>query len=674
MGWLLAARHALCRAVILFWPGSPARPAAPGQTHRMNRPFCFRLPRTTQLRWNFLAAYWRSLALVVGLGLTVPAQEVLAQTPATLPAESAPNGGPVRLRQPQQANNERLQTERAAETATPTAYKPGEFESYVQGLAMTATQGQSPVEIRRFGSELLTGAGSLLAAPDYSPIVPPDYVLQTGDELIVTLWGSVDADLRLQIDRSGRINLPRVGPIMVSGVRYADLAGVISQRVATVFKNFQLSVSLGQLRGVRVYVTGFVQRPGVQVVSSLSTLAQTVMRAGGPAAAGSYRNVQLRRGRDLVANFDLYDLLLHGDRSADRLVQADDVIYVGSVGPQVGLIGSVNRPAIFELKPGETVDDLLHMAGGFAAVADTTRLSIERLDQRPTVRVAQLDLPDGGKSPLRSGDVLRAFNAVSVALPVQRQNKRVRVEGEVSRPGEYVLPAQSTLADALREAGGLTSAAFLFGAEFSRESVRTTQQLNYERALRDLETDLARGTSSQRVTTADDAATQAASTQVAARLVDRLRAVRPSGRVVLQMPVEGGSLPELALEDGDRLYVPPRPTAVGVFGSVFNAGSYLYSPYRGISDYLRLAGGPTRGADERSTFVVRANGSVVSSLSTSGWLNRKGTLDGLTAEPGDTVFVPEEMNKTTFVQTAKDWTQILYQLGIGIAGIKSAVQ
>ena len=539
---------------------------------------------------------------------------------------------------------------------------------------MSATQGQSTVEIRRFGSELLTGAGSLLAAPDFSPIVPPDYVLQPGDELVVTLWGAVDADLRLQIDRSGRINLPRVGPIMVSGVRYADLPGVISQRVATVFKNFQLSVSLGQLRGVRVYVTGFVQRPGVQVVSSLSTLAQTIMRAGGPSAAGSFRNVQLRRGRDVVASFDLYDLLLRGDRSADRLVQADDVIHVGSVGPQVGLIGSVNRPAIFELKPGETVDDLLRMAGGFAAVADTTRLAIERLEQRSTVRVTQVDLPDGGKSLLRSGDVLRAFNAVSVALPVQRQNKRVRVEGEVARPGEYVLPAQSTLADALREAGGLTSAAFLFGAEFSRESVRTTQQLNYERALRDLETDMARSTSSQRVATADDAATQAASSQVAARLVERLRAVRPSGRVVLQMPVEGGSLPELALEDGDRLYVPPRPTAVGVFGSVFNAGSYLYSPNRGVSDYLRLAGGPTRGADESSTFVVRANGSVVSSLSTSGWFNRKGTLDGLTAEPGDTVFVPEEMNKTTFVQSAKDWTQILYQLGIGIAGIKSAVQ
>ena len=638
----------------------------------MNRLFCFRPHCIAQSRWTLLlSGRLTLLALVLVQVMTTP---VLAQAQTTPQQESAGNGGPVRLRQPTQATNERAQTAQPPDGSSQLAYRPGEFEIYVQGLVAAAAAGQPPGEIRRFGSELLSGTGSPLAAQDYSPIVPPDYLLQTGDELVVTLWGSVDADLRLLVDRSGRINLPRVGPIMVSGVRYADLPDVISQRVATVFKNFQLSVSLGQLRGLRVYVTGFVQRPGVQVVSSLSTLAQTVMLAGGPAAAGSFRNLQLRRGRELVATFDLYDLLLKGDRSADRLVQADDVIHVGPVGPQVGLIGSVNRPAIFELKAGETVDDVLRMAGGFAAVADTSRLAIERLDERATVRVTQIELPAAGTSVLRSGDVMRAFNAVNVALPVQRQNKRVRIEGEVARPGEYVLRAESTLADAVLAAGGVTTAAFLFGTEFTRESVRNTQQLNYERALRDLETDLARNSASQRVATTDDVATQAASMQVSSRRVERLRAVKPSGRVVLQLPVQGGQLPELALEDGDRLYIPPRPTAVGVFGSVFNAGSYLYSPSRGIADYLRLAGGPTRGADNGSTFVVRANGSVVSSLATGSWFNRQNGLDGLPAEPGDTIFVPEEMNKTTFIQSAKDWTQILYQLGIGIAGIKSAVR
>jgi len=357
------------------------------------------------------------------------------------------------------------------------------------------------------------------------------------------------------------------------------------------------------------------------------------------------------------------------------VLQGEDVIHVGPVGLQVGLIGSVNRQGVFELKPGETVRDLLVMAGGFNAVADPTRLAVERLDDRADMRVVQLELPASTSAVLNQGDVVRAFSAVDATLPVQRQNKRVRVEGEVLRPGEYVLPPASTIAYALAAAGGLTPAAFPFGTEFSRESVRVTQQQNYDRALRDLETDLARAATSQRAAIApDEAAAQSARENSNSRLLNALRALRPSGRIVLQLRPEMRDLPPLALEDGDRLFIPPRPTTVGVFGSVFNGGSYLFTDGRTLGDYLALAGGPTRGADESSTFVIRANGSVVSSQQKGNWISRSGDLGGTRAEPGDTVFVPEEMNKTTFIQNAKDWTQILYQFGLGFAGIKAATR
>jgi len=556
----------------------------------------------------------------------------------------------------------------------PVPYVPGEFEVYVNRLANGTDVSRppnvgDPQPIRRFGAELVTGA--IADSQDYTPPVPSDYLIQPGDEVLLTVWGSVDADMRLVVDRAGRISVPRVGAIPVAGVKQSDLADVIGRRVAQVFKNFQLSTSLGQLRGIRVYVAGYVARPGSLTVSSLSTLVNALMRSGGPTAAGSFRNVQLRRGKEVVSTFDLYDLLLKGDRSADRVMQPDDVVYVGPIGPQVALIGSVNQPAIFELKAGETINDLLQMAGGFGAVADTTRLAVERLDDRNTVRITQVDLPQGQTTPLRNGDVLRAFNSTAVALPVQRQNKRVRVEGEVARPGEYVLPPQSSVADALRAAGGFTPAAYVFGTEFSRESVRITQQENYERALRDLETEFARASSTQRTSTADEAAALTARSSGTTRLIERLRAIKPNGRVVLQLQPDSSSLPELALEDGDRLYIPPRPTTVGVFGSVFNGGSYLYSNSRSVDDYLNLAGGPTRGADQGSVFVIRANGSVVSSSQGRGWFGSRRDLTAVRAEPGDTVFVPEEINKTTFVQDAKDWTQILYQFGLGLAGLNA---
>lgn len=551
--------------------------------------------------------------------------------------------------------------------ALPLQYRPGEFERYVQRL-------NGGDGARRLNIELLEPVGDRNDNAGNSPLVPADYLLQPGDEIALTLWGSIDADLRLLVDRSGRISIPRVGTIMVSGVRYSDLPEIVSRRVAQLFKNFQLSVSLGQLRGIRVFVTGFVAKPGVVMATSLSTLSQALLRAGGPAASGSFRNVQLRRGRDVIATFDLYDLLLNGDRSSDRLLQPDDVIHVGPIGPQVALIGSINRPAIFELKPGETVNDALRMAGGFSPVADSSRLALERMADRGGTGVTLLYQPASGNELLRNGDVLRALNVTELTLSTVLQNKRVRVEGEVGKPGEYVLPSNSMIADALAAAGGLSSNAYLFGTEFNRVSVRATQQQNYERALRDFETDLVRAPVTERVSNADDAAAMSAVATSGARLLDKLRAVRPTGRLVLQLDPRASSLPEMALEEGDRLYIPARPNTVGVFGSVFSAGSYLHSGGRTVGDYLRLAGGPTRRADANSVFVVRANGTVTSSLAESGFFSRGNQIASVATEPGDTIFVPDEISRTTWVQGAKDWTQILYQFGLGIAGLKSALR
>ena len=597
-------------------------------------------------------------------------------------AYGADSTGPVRLRAPNASqnnnnpanglNNQGLRNARELDKP----YRPGEFELFVNKLANTlpvlAPDGKITLDdtsVRRFGAELVTPELAGDYAADFMPQVPQDYLITPGDEIALTIWGSVDADLRLTVDRAGRLNIPRVGSVLVAGVRYGDLPSLLNQRVAQVFRNFQLSVSLGQLRSIRIYVTGFTTKPGSYTVSSLSTVVNGLMRAGGPSAAGTFRNIELRRAGKLVSTLDLYDLLIKGDRTGDRVLQPEDVIHIGAVGTQTAVIGSVNKPAIFELKKGETVNDVLRMAGGLTAVADRGRLSVERLDERIGARVAQLRLPEDLKQTPANGDVLRAFSAVEATLPQDKQNKRVRIEGEVARPGDYILPPNSSITDAIRVAGGLTPNAYVFGTEFSRESVRQTQQENYERALRDLETEFAKKTSTQRALTADEATAQATQSTGASRLIERLRAVRPTGRIVLQLDPNAAQLPELVVESGDRIFVPAVPTTVGVFGSVFNGGSYLYSGERKVTDYVKLAGGPTRGADDGSAFVLRANGSVVSARQSSGFFSG-GDLN-VPALPGDTVFVPEELNKTTFMQAAKEWTQILYQFGLGAAALKT---
>lgn len=639
----------------------------------------------------------RALLAIVAVALASWAMPIFAQTQTPVESSTTPtSGGPIRLRVPPAS----ARADGFAETNADAAALPESASTDSSGSEIqegrprperppSPAVGKKPVDplrpwtqprpaefesfarLPRYGHDMIASLAA--GASDFTPIVPPDYIVRTGDEVQVTIWGSVDADLRLEVDRTGRIRIPRVGPVLVAGTRLVDLTPLLKQRVGQVFKGFELSVGLGQLRGVRVYVTGFVQTPGAYVVSSLSTAMNAVMRAGGPGDSGSYRSIELRRAGQPATRLDLYDLLVRGDRTRDLVLQPEDVVHVNAVGAQVGVRGSVNRQGIYELLQGETLGDALRMAGGFNAVADRHRVTLQRLEDRHAQRVVELKLPGNESASLADGDIVTAISAVEAAASVQRQNKRVVIEGEVARPGEYLLPPEASMREAIRAAGGITPSAYLYGTVFTRESVRRAQQQNYDRALRDFETQVLRTSGTQRVTTAEEAAAIAASSTANARLLEQLRALKPSGRIVLELTPGATELPDLVLESGDRLTIPARPNSVGVFGSVFSAGSFLYSESRTIGDYLGLAGGPTRGADQPAIFVVRANGTVANSLHSDGVFARGARIHGIVAEPGDTVFVPEELNKVTWVQGTKDWTQIVYQLGLGVAGIKSAL-
>ena len=542
-------------------------------------------------------------------------------------------------------------------------YVPSEFEEYIK----TQVGRANAQPVRRFGSTLLTDAAG---AQDTAAGVPGNYIVKPGDEIALTLWGSADANLRLTVDRSGVISVPRVGAINVGGVRSADLKTTVTRRVAQTFTNFDLSVSVGQVRPIRVFVSGYAQRPGSITVTGLSSVLHAVLRAGGPSAAGSFRASRRSREGHVIARYDLYDLLLNDDRGADQLLQADDIVFIGPVGPQVGVVGSVNQEAVFELKPGETLGDALKMAGGFAPVADRSRVTLERLGDRTTGHVTQLNLPEHQGDTLATGDLISVYSVVTAALPSQHQNVRIHIDGEVVKPGDYVLAPGSSVADAVRAAGGLTSAAYPFGAEFTRVSVRLTQQANFDRAIRELETSLAKADATKHIAVGETDS-RATSDQANARLIASMRELRPTGRVVLEVTPSDTSVPDLVLEDGDTLRVPKRGTSVGVFGSVFNAGSFVFKQDRAPKDYLRLAGGPTRGADKNSMFLIHANGAVVSAQQGASFWHSGNEFNDEPILPGDTIFVPEEMDKSTFIQDAKDWTQIFFQFGLGVAGIKT---
>jgi polysaccharide biosynthesis/export protein len=282
-----------------------------------------------------------------------------------------------------------------------------------------------------FGYNLFRNVPSTFAPLDRVP-VPSDYRVDSGDEIFIRAWGSVDISYRAVVDRNGDIYIPRVGQIHVAGTQYRDLHNVINAGIAQVFRGYQLNVSMGQLRSIQVFVVGQAKRPGSYTVSALSTLLNALFSTGGPSIKGSMRNIELRRNDQVVTRFDLYDLLLRGDKSQDRSLQSGDVIYIPSVARLAAISGSVNNPAIYEVKNETTLNDLINLAGGLSTTAAGQRVMVERITDKLVRSVDQFTLDaEGLRHPIKDGDLVNV-------LPLSKRfENAVTLRGNVSVPGRY---------------------------------------------------------------------------------------------------------------------------------------------------------------------------------------------------------------------------------------------
>jgi protein involved in polysaccharide export with SLBB domain len=477
--------------------------------------------------------------------------------------------------------------------------------------------------------------------------VPPDYQLNPGDEILIGLAGSVEAsNLRLTIDPEGRIFIPRVGAVNVGGVRYGDLQALIARAVSRQYRNFRVAATVGRLHGITVYVTGFARTPGSYTVSSLSTLVNAVLAAGGPSAGGSFRSIQVRRNGRLISDFDLYDLLLKGDRSADVVLQNGDVIFIAPAGAQVAVVGSVNVEAIYEARANESLEQMLLYAGGVNTVADNTRLLL--IDPTKPGGWEQLTPAQVQARVASRGEILRVLPAVGIAQPLVSLPALVTISGEVARPGRYYVQPGTPLSSIVAQAGGLTPQAYVFGTVYTRDSVRLTQRQSYRRALSDLELAL----NAQPLTSATlSNAFDAGRLQATQSIVDQLRRREPDGRMVLNVTTANSSLPgNVVVENNDTIYIPPQPVTVGVFGAVPSPASFQYVRGETIGDYLKQAGGFQKIADKSKIFVVRANGTLIAN---GGGLFR-GNVLGQRALPGDLIFVPINATRGEFWARLRD--------------------
>jgi protein involved in polysaccharide export with SLBB domain len=647
-----------------------------------------------------------------------------------------------------------------------------------------------------YGYNLFRNAPNTFAPLDRIPVTP-DYTIGPGDELLLHLWGQVEVNDSVVVDRNGMINLPKVGQLSVVGIRYQNLSAHLKTALGRMYKNFELDVSLGKLRSIQVFVVGQAARPGNYTVSSLSTLVNALFASGGPSAKGSMRKIQLKRSGKVVTEFDMYDLLLKGDKSKDVQLLPGDVIYIPTIGPMAAIAGSVNTPAIFELKDNETLAGLLNLAGGLTNVAAGQKVTVERIHEREMRKVGEFNLDkeglttsihDGdlikvfsisarfdnavtlrgnvaspGRHPwieglrvsdvipdrgllimddywlkqnqsyrkdlgssgilrnelkrtlsevnwnyavverlnknltttlipfdlgkavidhdaehnllLQPGDTITIFSKDDIQVPLANRTKYVVLEGELAKAGVYQVRPGETLRQLVERVGGLSPEAYLIGSEFTRESTRQLQQKRLDDMITKMEAEIQR-TAIRQASSAlnkEDAETAKTEARSQEALLSKMRQVKATGRIVLEIPeyaVDYKNLPDLPLEDGDRFFVPSMPSTVSVMGTVYNQNTFIYKKGQTVSDYVDKAGGPTRDGDESEMYLVRADGLVFSKRQ-GGSIFGGGGFSGRKAMPGDTIFVPEKLERYNLTKDLKDWSQIFYQFAIGVASMKT---
>ena len=318
-------------------------------------------------------------------------------------------------------NKDRTQVNPEPKSAVPAPLS--EFQTFVRDSSGRAL----PI----FGADLFNSPPSTFAPVDNIPVTP-DYVIGPGDELKLQIWGQVNQSGSFVVDRTGSISLPQVGTIHVAGLQFSQLSDFLKSQLSRVYRNFDLNVNLGQLRSIQVFIVGQATKPGSFTIGSLSTLLNALFASGGPLPQGSLRDIQVKRGGETITHFDLYDLLLHGDKTKDVRLEPGDVVFIPDVGPQVAVLGSVTTPAIYELHGETSFKQVIALAGGLTNVAAGSQVRVERIYKHTERSELDVDLAGSDSPPVQDGDVITATSIIG------RFENAVTLRGNVANPGRYV--------------------------------------------------------------------------------------------------------------------------------------------------------------------------------------------------------------------------------------------
>lgn len=516
---------------------------------------------------------------------------------------------------------------------------------------------QGEDKLRPFGYDIFNLTPQTFEPLDIGPL-GPDYPIGPGDEIIINLWGEVNTSYSLFVDREGKIFIPEAGRVIVNGLTLEQLMEKVKSRLAAVYSGIRknqtfVDVSLGKLQKVKVFIVGEVVSPGGYTVSGVSTLFNALYYAGGPTPKGSLRNVKLLAPGGEEEVVDLYDYLIKGERENDPRLYNNYTIFVPPIGKKVTLRGRVHRPAIYELKDNEGIEELLKIAGGLEYDAYRERIQIRRVTEDTVRKIISLNLKEIQKVDTHNF-VLEDGDEVNVFSLLNREGKEnIFIYGRVKNPGSYELSPGMHLKNLILSSGGLTLPVYKLQAEISHlvpgaesdsvEIIPLDLEKIYSRvetgadtfSLKDQDVVFIRvkpeWEEQRRVTIFGEVEEPGEYPIIAEKerlssIIKRAGGLKETaypeattfirrknniGRIDIDLP-EALKKPngngDIVLEDKDEIFIPRELRTVKVSGEVMFPVSFSYEPRKNVSYYLTKAGGCTEYANTKKITLILPNG------------------------------------------------------------------
>ena len=516
-------------------------------------------------------------------------------------------------------------------------------------------------EEENFCSECIYGYNFFQFAPSsFAPVndtpVDSNYVLGPGDILIVNFYGANTENIEVVINREGKIILPLLGPVNFLGMTFGQASKFLENKVKSELIGTEANLSIKEVRSISVYLLGEAYKPGRYVVSGLSTITNALFVSGGVNEMGSLRNIQLKRENDVISTYDFYDFLLGGSLESDLRLQDGDVIFIPFIEDSVTMGGAFKRPHRYEIKKGETLKDVIKLAGGFnSEVMSDSKIELSRIDRGASKRVlSPLNVNSDSLAKIYDGDVI-TISSTSGLAP-----QTIKLSGEVRKPGEYSIQSGDKIIDIINRAGGYTEEAYTQGGLYLRETVAESQKEAFERSADQLENTIVDIISKDAISEITEFTLMPLSS-----LIERLRNAEPLGRMVVELDylkLKTNPVANFLVKNGDSLHVPERPNFVSIVGEVLNTTSVGFDPGLGVDEYIELAGGLNDSADKDKIFVILPNGK--SNLIKKSIFSSKNYV-----LPGSTIVISRDSRPFDAINLTQIITPILADLATSAAAI-----